>query len=402
MMLHRRFRRLPLVIFLAALLVVPGAAVVSPGHITAAAQAAPVPVLSGLESTGRASLGRDCGYSEPLPASPGRSLWLFCDTPVYLRTANGRGAWRLMRFINGSTAAESASTRGRLPGKLTEKATPGTDSLAQHGAAPEPFLPAPAGLVTLAGLPCDAADGAYAASWITGATRIPASPDLLITFNNYCVQTGAAAAFLPEGFGLVEYDPAANMLSNQVTVFPGIGPTGPAPAQLLGSPIFTGGYLYLFGPSCSDPALSKCPSGRIFVARVGATPLAWMNPLSYTWWAGGGLWIPDPAVAASIIPGARPSAVSVEDFSAVRRGLVLIEQNDIDGRFTVYEARSPVAPWRRVTSGRVPCRTGSGYVNFCRAIIGHPEFSTRTRLYLSFFNPAARDFGHVMAETIRW
>jgi hypothetical protein len=402
MVIHRRYRRIVLAIFIALLLAVPAAAVI----VSRGAGPPPVPVLSDIEGRGGASLGRDCGYSQPLPASAGRSLWLFCDTPVYARAggANKSAAWGLRRFISGSTAAVGRSTRGHAPGRLTELATPGTGNLTQPGGAPAPFLPAPTGLQTPAGLPCDLTGGAYAASWITGAARIPSSPDLLITFNNYCVLTGATPSFLPEGFGLVEYNPATNTLSNQVTVFPGIGSAGPVPSQLLGSPVFAGPYLYLFGPTCSTPGPGKCSRGRIFMARVAATPLAWANPLAYQWWTSNRAspWTLDPNAAGSIIPGARPSAVNVQDFAATGHGLVLIEQTDISGRFVVYGARSPVGRWARLTSGRVPCRAGGGYADFCRAIIGHPELSTRTRLYLSYFNPAAPAHGHVMVKSIAW
>jgi hypothetical protein len=401
MVSHRRYRRIVLAIFIAVLLAVPAAAV-----FRHRAGPPPVPVLSGIEGNGGASIGRDCGYSQPLPASAGRSLWLFCDTPLYLRdgSANNGAAWKLRRFIGGSTAALGRGARGHAPGRLTELATPGTGNLAQPGGSPAPFLPTPTGLLTPAGLPCDLTGGAYAASWITGVARIPSSPDVLVTFNNYCVLTGAAPSFISEGFGLAEYNPAANTLVNQATVFTGIGSAGPAPPQLLGSPVFAGRYLYLFGPTCSTPGSGKCSAGRIFMARVAATPLAWANPFAYQWWTSirSSPWTPSPAAAASIIPGARPSAVNVQDFAATGHGLALIEQTDISGRFVVYVTRSPTSRWAKLTAGHVPCRAGSGYANFCRAIIGHPELSTRARLYLSYFNPAAAAHGHVMVTSVPW
>jgi hypothetical protein len=94
--------------------------------------------------------------------------------------------------------------------------------------------------------------------------------------------------------------------------------------------------------------------------------------------------------------------VSVASFAAVGRGYVLVEQTNIDGAFTVYGSASPAGPWKRVTSGRVPCRAAAGYANFCRAIIGHPELSTRAQLALSYFNPAAAAHGHVMVAGFRW
>src|SRR5215469_2384628 len=92
---------------------------------------APALVLSGAERGGNVSLARDCGYSAPLPADPRRSLWLFCDTPVYVRgqTASGRVTWALRRFIPGSTVAQARAVVGsspslRVPGQLSELGTP--------------------------------------------------------------------------------------------------------------------------------------------------------------------------------------------------------------------------------------------------------------------------------------
>jgi hypothetical protein len=359
----------------------------------------PAPVLSGLERSGQVSLARDCGYSSPLPSEQGRSLWLFCDTPVYVRETDrdGRSSWSLQRFIAGSTAAVSSpQAEGRPPGELSEVATPADPGrpATRAGRAPAPFLAQPAGLVMPGGLPCGL-DGSYAASWVSGVTRVPSAPGLLITFNNYCVLSGAGG-FVREGFGLAEYDPAAGTLSDDVTVFPG-------PATPLGSPVFSGRYLYLYGPACTGRKAGRC-AGTMVEARVPASPAAWSNPLSYQWLAGGpaGPWTPDAAAATPVIAGPNPSGVSVASFAAAGRRFVLVEQTNIDGAFTVYGSTSPAGPWKPVTSGRVPCRAAPGYANFCRAIIGHPELSTPAQLVLSYFNPAAGAHGHVMVAGFRW
>jgi len=95
--------------------------------------------------------------------------------------------------------------------------------------------------------------------------------------------------------------------------------------------------------------------------------------------------------------------VNVADFSASGRGLVLIEQTDIGGGFTVYQSRAPTGPWRRITSGRVPCGASrDGPADLCRAIIGHPELSTRSLLVLSYFDPGASGRGHVVVDAFAW
>jgi hypothetical protein len=362
---------------------------------------APAPVLSGVEQAGNVSLARDCGYSAPLPASPGRSLWLFCDTAVYVSktNANGRPAWTLQRFIAGSTAAVGPAPAGRAPGQLSEVAAPDgpaakTPAIA---GAPAPFLATPAGLVTSGGLPCGYG-GSYAASWVSGVTQVPSTPDLLVTFNNYCVLSGAGG-FLHEGFGLAEYDPATGTLNDDVTVFAGLS----LAATVLGSPVFSGRYLYLYGPTCTASKAGRC-AGTMFEARVPASPAAWTDPLSYQWRSSGPAapWTPDATAAASFIAGPKPSGVSVASFPAARRGFVLVEQTGIDGAFTVYGSAAPAGTWKPVRSGRVPCRAAAGYANFCRAIIGHPELSTPAQLALSYFDPGAGPHGHVMVAGFPW
>jgi hypothetical protein len=405
---RRLWRRIVLLIFVVALVAVPTSA----GPPSRPATLAPAAVRSGFERSGNASIARDCGYSAALPASPGHSLWLFCDTAVYARVTGAKGhvSWALRQFITGSTAAAGLTVAGRgpadrTPGQLSEVSTPGTAVAATPDAAPAPFLPAPAGLVTATGLPCGSggASSSYAASWISGVTRVPRTPDLLIAFNNYCV-LGGAGGFLPEGFGLVEYDPATGTLSNNATVFSGTGLAAATAAKLLGSPVFSGPYLYLFGPTCTALAHGKCATGTLLEARVPASALSWTDPLSYQWRSHGlsGSWTPDPAAATSIIPGAAPSGVSVAGFPSAGRHFVLVEQTDITGAFTVYGAPAPDGPWTRIRSGRVACRAGAGFANLCRAIIGQPGLSTPSQLVLSYFDPAQGPHGHVMVTGFRW
>jgi hypothetical protein len=380
-----------LLIFVAVLLAVPKTPRPQP-------TLAPTLVLSGIERSGNVSLARDCGYSAPLPA--GRSLWLFCDTAVYVRktSAPGRPAWTLRRFIAGSTAAVGSSAAGRAPGQLSEVAAAGGPAAKANGREPAPFLARPAGLVTPGGLPCGYG-GSYAASWVSGLTQVPSTPDLLVTFNNYCVLGGAGGAtgFLHEGFGLAEYDPATGTLADDVTLFSGLSRA----ATALGSPVFSGRYLYLYGPTCSGGKAGRC-AGTLFEARVPASPARWTDPLSYRWRSSGPSWSPDAAAAASFIAGPKPSGVSVASFPAARRRFVLVEQTGIGGAFTVYGSAAPAGTWKPVRSGRVPCRVAAGYANFCRAIIGHPELSTPSQLVLSYFDPVAGAHGHVMVAGFRW
>ncbi len=394
----------------AAALVV--AAVVLAVHVLSPAHniAPPAPLLSDFERGSGADIVRDCGYSQPLPADLPVSLWLFCDTDVYALTAQGK--WRLARIIGGSTAAQSPAAAGTVPDDLSELTTPGNEVTPMPGQdRPARFLPAPSGLKTAAGLDCDLANNAYPASWPTGVTADAArDPDVLITFNNYCVAIGTGH-LLPEGFGLAEYDPAANTFQAVATVFTAAGRGPLRPQELLGSPVFSGSYLYLFASHCADAGLATCLPDRgnaIYLARVSANPSAWRTPGSYRWFAGNSAWTASAGAAASVIPGAAPAGVNVSSFSALGRGLVLIEQTNDVGRFVVYQAASPAGPWRKIMSGTVP--TAIKGTSFTRAIIGHPDLSTGSELLVSFFDPSAAPCcnrpdgpkGHVMIASFPW
>lgn len=372
--------------------------------------APPAQVLSNFETQNSANIVRDCGFSQPLPADPTRSLWLFCDSDIY--GFDSKRLWTRSRIIDGSTAAEGPVTPGAAPDGLSELATPGTGIRPIPNAdAPEQFLPTPSGLYTAAGLPCDQANGAYAASWITGLTSDAArSADVLISFNDVCVSISNGRAAL-EGFGLTEYHPATNTLDSPVTVFRATkGQTIPA-QEALGSPMFFGGYLYLFGSRCAEIYDVTCLPHRgnaVYLTRVAANSAAWANPGSYRWYAGPSEWTATAQGAVSILQGSQPLGISVEDFAAVGKGLVLIEQiNDVGG-FTVYRGSRPTGDWVETTSGTLPCTTEG--VSFCRAIIGHPELSTGGDLFVTYFNPGAGPYynpsayreGHVMAAIVPW
>jgi hypothetical protein len=366
------------------------------------------------ESSGNLSIAGDCGYSAVLPGEPGQSLWLFCDTPVYGRR-NARSAWKLQGFVPGSTAAVGAAatgTGGVMPGTLTEAGSPRVTGGAPgplYGPKPQgvlaPFLGPPAGLITPDGQPCGDGGQSYPASWISGVAQIPSTPDLLIAFNNFCVLR-QSSTFTDEGFGLEEYDPADRTLSNDATIFYGQpGSPGAAPVPL-GSPIFEGSYLYLFGTTCAGEAAGGC-AGTSIEVRVPASPLSWLDPLSYQWQAAGpsGPWSSDPGAATALVPGLSPTgAQDVQDFRSDGHGFVMIEQTSLTGAFTIYQAPGPDGPWTQVRTGRVACGRGirPGFANFCRAIVAHPELSSRSQIVLSYFDPTKGPGGHLMIQRFRW
>jgi hypothetical protein len=391
-------------------------------------------VLSNYERATGDTVPRDCGYSSPLPGKPGWSLWLFCDTAV----TSDQGT-RIDRLILGTdTAAAGPYRAGQAPARLSEIPTPPAAAALPSDGAPEPFLPAPQGLVRPGGsAPCSGS-GVYPAAWITGVAREPAgaSPgaapgELLISYNDYCVTgdsgslgTDVPGSLTPEGSGLVEYDPATNQLGPPEQVFGSqLGLALPV-QQVLGSPVFDGGYLYQFGFCSAGTLPTGCAAGQVFMVRVQASPAAWRNPLSYQYWTGAG-WSLDPNTAASVLPASRPLGISAGDYRALGHGLVLVEQTSLAGDFQVWQAPSPAGRWRKVAGGRVPCRAAratqgahpaqgtqvtqgaqagrgqaaAGAGDLCRAVIGHPELSTRSRLLVSYFNPGN---DHVDTSSVAW
>ncbi len=243
-------------------------------------------------------------------------------------------------------------------------------------------------------LPC-AGPHAYPARWVTGAAREPGpSGQVLISYADYCVS--GPAVFTPEGFGLLGYDPSANVLGAPAEAF--FSPPGAQLPQqrqeVLGSPVFRGGYLYLFGlcgPSCRG-------RGGVFLARTAAAAASWDNGFSYRYWTGRD-WSASLADAASLTGLATPGGVSAGDYSAVGRGLVMVEQTSVAGDFSIWQAAAPTGPWHQTGTGRVPCTAGKQAGDLCRALIGHPELSDRGKLLISFFNPGA---DHVETLAYPW
>jgi hypothetical protein len=356
--------------------------------IAAADIAPPAKVTSHFENYWAVSLNRDCGFSQPLAGSPGQSFWLFCDT-----------AWTDFNgshFITGSTAAVGPYTAGLVPTGLNELPTPPAAPPAQpYYGGPAQFLPAPTGLLNPAGQPCTASTSQYPASWITGLTQATSST-LLITYSDLCV-TQTATPFFTQRFGIAEYNPATNTIQARTTVLSTPGAQLPA-AQILGSPVISGGYVYLYGSECASGFAGVCATGNVYAARVPANPQSWRSSTAYRWYTNtqGGL-SDNPANARNVLPSA-PAAVSIHDFSNVGRGLNAIVQKDLAGGFEVWQAASPAGPWTKRSTGKVPCSGGSGN-DLCRALTGHPELSTTGQLMISYFNPAS---AHVEAATFAW
>ena len=254
------------------------------------------------------------------------------------------------------------------------------------------MLAAPPGLVLPGGGACHVPGTAYGASWASGAARPPGTADLLITYTDVCVH---GTAITTQGFGLVAYHPGRNVLTGRTRVFS--SPGGLPFQHALGSPVFARGHLYLFASVCDASHFGVCHGGRVALARVPADPDAWRDPAAYRYWTPGG-WTSDPAQARTVVRGAAPYLVHVADYGTVGKGLVMVEQRTLDGRYRLWHASSPEGPWTAAGSGAVPCSGGSG-LDQCRALIGHPALSTADMLMLSYYNPADH---HITALAVPW
>jgi hypothetical protein len=362
----------------------------------------PQGVRSGYEIATGHRIVRDCGFSVPLAGQARHSLWLFCDTLVTTRQGKELG----LPILGAGTAAEGPGRAGRGPAGLTEVGTPAVDGpgaprvpaaagppagLLAPRAGPRPFLPVPSNLTLPASLlPCTGPH-AYPARWVTGAAREPGSSGrVLISYADWCVTGGDA--FTLESFGLIEYSPAANVLGPPSAVFTVPAGLSLPSLQALGSLVFRGGYLYLFG-SCGQ----GCGRSGVFLTRTRAVAAWWDNGFTYQYWTGRG-WSADQASAATLT-GRGPLAMSAGDYSADGHGLVMIEETSPGGDFSLWQAAAPTGPWRKIQAGRVPCTAGKQAADLCRALIGHPELSDRSDLLISFFNPGA---DHVETLAYPW
>jgi|SRR5579875_1578847 len=385
--------------------------------------APPAEVLSNYEVVTGHRLDRDCGYTVPVlsPYHPGpagagavEDLWLFCDTVNYDAAGNEVGA-----ILGAGTAAEGPLVPGEVPQDLSELPTPPLRPRLAGDQGPAPFLPLPTSVVQPAstaacvgtgysptGVYGPASPGTYPASWVTGAALEPPGPganplEVLVSTNDYCVDASTGdinTLFTDEAFGLVAYDPLANRLGSPVDVFTTSGGANLPRQEQLGSPVFFGGYLYLFGFNCGSSAFATCLSGTVYLARVRALPAYWDNASAYQWWTGSG-WSADYIDAANLVPAATPFGISVGDFSSVGHGFVLIAESNLVGGFQVFSAPAPFGPWALLETGQLPSSCSGGEFG-CYALIGHPEISTPSELMVSYFDPAG--LGHLHLASFAW
>jgi hypothetical protein len=360
-----------------------------------AGQPPPAPLVSRYETATGNSLDRDCGWSRPLPGSKTQSFWLFCDTAI-----DSKPGTLLCGecFIAGSTAAEGPFSAGLVPDTLSELPMPPARPKLPDSNKPAHFMTNP----TAASLHC-MAKGDYPARWSSGVIREPASAhpgDFLISYTEVCVEV-RQGKIITEGFGVVEYNPSTNVLGRYHNVFTGPSPGQLQPQWLLGTPVLSGGYLYLYAAACADNGLTCQGGGKVFVARVLARPSDWGSRAHYAFYTGtsasGRPQWGRYSKAVTDVPSASPvgsSAWTVDSYASAGRKLVAIEETSIGGDYQVWSASSPAGPWKPIHTGRL-CAAGDG----CHALIGHPELSTKSDLLVSY---DSSDAHHIEVAAIGW
>ncbi|MFC5182427.1 hypothetical protein [Actinomadura harenae] len=380
-------------IVVASLVGVPGVAEADSGP--------PGSVMSRYETATGAVLERDAGQSSPVPGQPGKSLWVFGDTPIAVN-----GSVCDTCFIPGSSAAVSTNTPGKVPDGLSELPTPPAAPTLPNSNAPKVFLPNRTDLKLPSGADCGT--GGYSASWVSGATPGPDMPLkyngtsynaaklIFLTYGTFCV---TKSAMINEGFAATFYDPVANAFVDPSLIFGQAADGSERPwQQNFSSPIFSDGYLYMYA-TCSP---FNCSGGGS--TTVVRTPVAkWNSGSSYQWAASasptGGVtgWTGDPAQAVTVLPG-QAALTQVDVKSYPGHGLIMLGQTDFNGAYQEWTASSPAGPWKAGSSGRLgECATYTR--SWCYAVTGHPELSTSAGAMVSYLRP---DSDRLRMDVIPW
>ncbi|MEV5576779.1 hypothetical protein AB0L06_42710 [Spirillospora sp. NPDC052269] len=389
-----RSRGLGAVVAAVLLVAVPGVAEADGGP--------PGSVVSNYETATGAVLERDAGQSSPIPGQPGKSLWVFGDTPIAVN-----GSVCDSCFIPGSTAAVGTDTPGKVPTGLSELPTPPAAPALPNSGAPKVFLPNRTDLKLPGGAGCGT--GGYSASWVSGATPGPDMPLryggtsydarklVFLIYGTFCV---TKSAMINEGFAATFYDPVANAFVAPSTIF-GQAPDGTERPwqENLSSPVFSSdGYLYMYA-TCSP---FKCSGGGS--TTVVRTPVSkWNSGSSYQWAASasptGGVtsWTSASAQAVTVLPG-QAALTQVDVKSYPGHGLIMLGQTDFNGAYQKWTASSPAGPWKAGSSGRLgECATYTN--NWCYAFTGHPELSTSAGAMVSYYRP---DSNRIRMDVIPW
>jgi len=357
------------------------------------------PVFSQAEADRAFTVQRDDGLSAPV--SGGRVLWVFGDSAVDGPATTNPPHPRA--FITGSSALFGPVQPLTAPYHLYEL------HLGQPlswSAGPAQFLPTPTDtfLDDGSGQSCTNPPAAYPARWGTGLIPLPGTSSVLETYLLACVYTGTV--FPIEGWGYAIIDLAHRVVSsgpNDVVVPSSANPILPRLAQW-GSPVLDpDGTIHLYASSCSAYAASRCQAGVVETIALPGGPAGLAAVASAT---------PTPVLA---VGGFTPLDNTVKAWPASPHGprqLLDLEKVSHDGVIRLLVGSNPQGPFTPVGEFQLPgCvahpnTTDLGFIPpECYAIVAHPEYSSPTRLFVTYYLQDARWKGralgnHLMAVTV--
>ena len=336
-------------------------------------------VTSDAEHAGKIYIGRDGGYSIRLDALG--SLWLFGDTLV-------RGpapASKILSFSPGSSAAVGPSGLSQLATGLREVVPDVGIAPALNKPARQAFIPNPKATYLPGGAgSCSQGAGRFGARWPTGAARLGASLNVLISYVDVCVIGSLTTV---EGFGVAIW--SAKTFHYVLPPTDLIAPSPSGRALDLGSiwtsPIVEPDGSIDFFSTTSDPAQ---PGTSIVRSAHVAKDASLTNLSSYVARTLRGPLngsFPGRLLHFAAYPGAKAGSVL---YRAIGSRFVL-------GTATVSSSSSLTGPWVDNGAAQLPdCPRPKG--SFCWSLIGHPEMSAASSLVVSYYSPGtASDFGHI-------
>jgi len=346
---------------------------VTPGGGTASGDSHPIvvsnehpgnPILtSEYEFADLGAVRRDGGYSEALPGTTNRSIWVFGDSGFQPKGGS-------FQFVAGNSVAISDNyTSG--PSPLREGT--GVNPAPPLSSPPQTMIQPLPGLTKLDGTPCS-----NARSWATGVTKRPDADTVLITTVTMCHQPkpGVPGTDIDvvQRFGITEYQASTNSIFSQQDLF--IAPVGGEldTYHQMGSPTTDGTYVYVYR------AENGAQGGAFgtYVARAKLASGEWMIGDKYEFWTTTG-WS-RTGTPASILPAGKGSYntnLSVDRYPSFGGLYVMIFQ-DWDN-LEIWTSSTPAGPWTHKT-------TMTGVCAKCYSVYGHDEFSTPTSLAITYYS----------------
>jgi hypothetical protein len=358
---RRRVARRAVAAWSAVLVAITGA-VMAPSPSGAATGTLLGPVLSRVE-TPTVSLGRDGGFSVPLPN--GTDFWVFADSP---RFDYKQGGWHLTSFIPGSTAGVAAYTPGQPLNRPLIEVRPG--SRVSPPNQPAQFMATPSGayMPGRPGKACNKANGkpsTNAVRWPSGLALMPDKTNILVPYVIACVVS--PFAFQGEGWGFALFNWRTQKFSQKpYDVFRPKSDGSALPSlQSFGSPIIVGKRVTFYSWVC-------CSAGSgVYSTTFDLSLAALKNRASYK-----------PKIMPSV---AGTFDLNVAQKSGKHSRFTMYNLRGNKGQYDIYAASAPTGPWSKVASGGVPRCDTSPYP--CHSFALHPELSPASRLTVSYHLP---------------